>query len=41
VRRKKLFPAQRDNDLLIVANKDDVAVIDRFHRDLIDLSSEL
>ena len=38
---EKLFPAQRDNDFLIVANKNDVAVIDRFHGNLIDLSPEL
>jgi hypothetical protein len=38
---EKLFPAQRDDDFLIVAKKDDVAVIDRFHGDLIDLSPQL
>jgi hypothetical protein len=38
---EKLFPAQRDNDFLIVAKQDDVAVIDRFHGDLIDLIPQL
>src|SRR2546430_7843892 len=38
---KKLFPAQRDNDFLIVAKKNDVAVVNRFDGDLIDLSPKL
>ena len=37
----ELFPAQRDNDFLIVAKKDDVAVVNRFDGDLIDLSPQL
>jgi len=38
---KKLLPAQRDNDFLIVAKKDDLAVVNRFDGDLIDLSPQL
>ena len=38
---KELFPAQRDNDFLIVAKKDDVAVVNRFDGDLIDLIAQL
>ena len=38
---EKLFPAQRDNDFLIVAKKYYVAVANRFDGDLIDLSPQL
>ena len=38
---KELFPAQRDDDFLIVAKKDDVAVVNRFDGDLIDLIAQL
>lgn len=37
----ELLPAQRNNDFLIVAKKDDVAVVNRFDGDLVDLSPQL
>ena len=38
---EKLLPTQRDYNFLIVAKKDDVAVVNRFDGDLIDLSPQL
>ena len=38
---KKLFPTQRDDDLLILPKKDHVTVIDRLDGDLMNLSSQL
>ena len=37
----ELLPAQRNNDFLIVAKKYDVAVVNRFDGDLVDLSPQL